>query len=86
VVSLARPGGKHYLLAPELDGKRQEVLIEALPGVRKIAVLADANVTPPAQRRCAVPTAVRNNRAVGWNIPGRVGIPLHCGGERRAVV
>lgn len=51
VVSLARPGGNITgisLLAPELDGKRQELLIEALPGVHKIAVLADANVTPPA--------------------------------------
>jgi putative tryptophan/tyrosine transport system substrate-binding protein len=51
VTSLARPGGNITglsLLSPELDGKRQEILIEAVPGVRKIAVLADANVTPPA--------------------------------------
>jgi putative ABC transport system substrate-binding protein len=49
--SLARPGGNitgMSLLTPELDGKRQEILIEAVPGLRKIAVLADANVTPPA--------------------------------------
>jgi len=46
VASLARPGGNTTgisLLSPELDGKRQEILIEALPGVRKIAVLAHAN-------------------------------------------
>jgi putative tryptophan/tyrosine transport system substrate-binding protein len=51
VVSLARPGGNITgisLLSPELDGKRQELLIEAVPGVRKIAILADANVTEPA--------------------------------------
>jgi ABC-type uncharacterized transport system substrate-binding protein len=49
--SLARPGGNITgvsLLTPELDGKRQEILIEAVPGVRKIALLADANVTKPA--------------------------------------
>ena len=42
--SLARPGGNITglsLLSPELDGKRQEILIEAVPGLRKIAVLAD---------------------------------------------
>ncbi len=51
VVSLARPGGNITglsLLSPELDGKRQEILLEALPGVRKIGVLADSNVTSPA--------------------------------------
>jgi putative ABC transport system substrate-binding protein len=31
----------------KLDGKRQEILIEATPGVRKIAVLADSNVAKP---------------------------------------
>ena len=48
VASLARPGGNitgMSLLSPQLDGKRQEILIEAVPGVRKIAVLADFNVT-----------------------------------------
>jgi putative ABC transport system substrate-binding protein len=51
VDSLARPGGNTTgisLLTPELDGKRQEILIESVPGVRKIAVLADSNVTEPA--------------------------------------
>src|SRR6266700_6761353 len=46
VASLARPGGNITgisLLSPELDGKRQDILIEAVPGVRKIAVLADSN-------------------------------------------
>jgi putative tryptophan/tyrosine transport system substrate-binding protein len=50
VASFARPGGNITgisLLSPELDGKRQEILIEATPGVRKIAVLADANVARP---------------------------------------
>jgi ABC-type uncharacterized transport system substrate-binding protein len=50
VASLARPGGNTTgisLLAPELDGKRQDILIEAVPGARRIAMLADSNVTPP---------------------------------------
>jgi putative ABC transport system substrate-binding protein len=48
VASLARPGGNITglsLLSPELDGKRQEILLEAIPGLRKIAVLADSKVT-----------------------------------------
>ena len=47
--SLARPGGNITgisLLSPELDGKRQEILIEAVPGVRRMAAIFDANVTP----------------------------------------
>jgi putative tryptophan/tyrosine transport system substrate-binding protein len=50
VASFARPGGNITgisLLSPELDGKRQDILIEAVPGVRKIAVLADSNVIRP---------------------------------------
>jgi putative ABC transport system substrate-binding protein len=38
VASFDRPGGNITgisLLSPELDGKRQEILIEATPGVRK---------------------------------------------------
>jgi ABC-type uncharacterized transport system substrate-binding protein len=50
VISLARPGGNITgisLLAPELDGKRQDILIEAIAGARRIAALFDARVTPP---------------------------------------
>src|SRR5262252_8926498 len=50
VASFDRPGGNITgisLLSPEHDGKRQEILIEATPGGRKIAVLADANVAKP---------------------------------------
>jgi putative ABC transport system substrate-binding protein len=49
VASLARPGGNITgisLLSPELDGKRQDILMEAVPGVRRMAALADSNVTP----------------------------------------
>jgi putative ABC transport system substrate-binding protein len=47
VASLARPGGNTTgisLLSPELDGKRQDILLEAVPGARRIAMLADSNV------------------------------------------
>jgi putative ABC transport system substrate-binding protein len=46
--SLAKPGGNITgvsLLTPELDGKRQEILIEAVPGVKKIAALAYSAIT-----------------------------------------
>jgi len=45
--SLAKPGGNVTgvsLLSPELDGKRLEILIEAVPGVRRIAALAHSIV------------------------------------------
>lgn len=44
VKSLARPEGNTTgtsFLSTELDGKRQEILIEAVPGLRRMAVLAD---------------------------------------------
>ena len=48
VNSLARPGGNITgvsVLATELDGKRLEILIEAVPGLRRMAILADSKVT-----------------------------------------
>ena len=48
VRSLARPEGNTTgtsLLSAELDGKRQEILIEALPGLEHIAALSDSNRT-----------------------------------------
>jgi putative ABC transport system substrate-binding protein len=50
VASFARPGGNITgvsLLSPELDGKRQEILIGAVPDARRIAAMADSNATPP---------------------------------------
>jgi len=48
VNSLARPNGNTTglsILATELDGKRQEILTEAVPALRRMAVLADSNRT-----------------------------------------
>jgi putative ABC transport system substrate-binding protein len=50
--SLVKPGGNVTgvsLFAPELDGKRQELLIELLPGVRRMAALADPRVQSAQQ-------------------------------------
>jgi putative ABC transport system substrate-binding protein len=46
--SLAKPGGNITgisLLSPELDGKRLEILIEAVPSLRRMAALAHSIVT-----------------------------------------
>jgi hypothetical protein len=46
-VSLSRPGGNITgisLMSSDLDGKRQDLLIEATPSAGRIAALADANV------------------------------------------
>ena len=48
VQSLAKPGSKTTgvtILASELDGKRQEILLEAVPGARRIAALVDGNTS-----------------------------------------
>ena len=48
VHSLARPEGNTTgisILATELDGKRQELLLEAMPSIRQLAALAEATST-----------------------------------------
>jgi putative ABC transport system substrate-binding protein len=48
VKSMARPEGNTTgvsVLAVDLDGKRQDILIEAVPGLRRLAALADINNT-----------------------------------------
>ena len=52
VTSLARPEGNVTgisILATELDGKRQEILLEAFPGTQRLAILAENDVTKPEQ-------------------------------------
>jgi putative ABC transport system substrate-binding protein len=44
VKSLARPTGIS-IFSTELDGKRQDILIEAVPGLRRMAALVDSNAT-----------------------------------------
>jgi len=60
--SLARPGGNITgisLMSPDLDGKRQDVLIEAVPDARQIAILADSNVATLAHLK-ALETSARS--------------------------
>jgi putative ABC transport system substrate-binding protein len=52
VSSLAHPGGNITgisILASDLDGKRLELLIELLPNARRLGMLADPHITPPAR-------------------------------------
>jgi putative ABC transport system substrate-binding protein len=52
VNSLSRPDGNTTgvsILAFEADGKRQDILIEAVPGLRLMAVLTDVNITNAAK-------------------------------------
>jgi ABC-type uncharacterized transport system substrate-binding protein len=57
VASLARPGGNVtgvYMLAAELDGKRLELLLQAVPRVKKVGILdPEAGFTLPEVRRVA---------------------------------
>jgi len=53
--SLARPGANITgisILSTELDGKRQEILMELLPTARRMAALADVNTTAPETMHC----------------------------------
>ena len=68
VKSLARPGGNTTgisLLSPELDGKRQDILMEAVPGARRMAALADSNVTPTTHSSAAGRGSFARDRAFG---------------------
>jgi putative ABC transport system substrate-binding protein len=61
VSSLAHPSGNTTgisFLATELDGKRQELLMELMPRARRMATLVDANATA-AQRVAALQDATR---------------------------
>jgi putative tryptophan/tyrosine transport system substrate-binding protein len=52
VGSLAHPGGNTTgvsLLSTELDIKRQQILIDAVPGMRKMAALVDSSAAQPSR-------------------------------------
>ncbi|MGV7216487.1 ABC transporter substrate-binding protein [Bradyrhizobium sp. UFLA05-112] len=54
VKSFARPNGNITgisIFAPELDGVRQDILIEAMPGIRRMAALADPSNPTEAMAR-----------------------------------
>src|SRR6202043_2579016 len=60
VRSLAKPGGNATgvnFLGADLDGKRLEILIEALPAARHMAVLTDVNMSSPQHLQMLQATA-----------------------------
>jgi putative ABC transport system substrate-binding protein len=64
VRSLARPGANTTgisILAADLDGKRQEVLVDFLPATRRVGTLSDAQNNTPAQL-AALLEAARSRR------------------------
>jgi putative tryptophan/tyrosine transport system substrate-binding protein len=57
VASLAKPGGNTAgvsMLTTELDGKRQDILLDVVPGIHRMAALADTNNTSPEQLQALV--------------------------------
>jgi ABC-type uncharacterized transport system substrate-binding protein len=65
VPSLAHPGGNITgvsIFSSELDGKRQELLLELVPGARHIAALVDPRTTP-ASELAALRAAARSSGA-----------------------
>jgi putative ABC transport system substrate-binding protein len=73
VNSLARPGGNTTgvsVFGTELDGKRQEILIEAVPGLHRMAVLADLKTTGSPQLQALEGRYARTRRR-GFNTSSR---------------
>jgi putative ABC transport system substrate-binding protein len=64
VESFGRPNGNTTgisILAFELDGKRQDILIEAVPGIRRMAVLGNPNNPTEANARALQEAARAKN-------------------------
>jgi putative tryptophan/tyrosine transport system substrate-binding protein len=64
VESIARPNGNTTgisILATELDGKRQDILIEAVPGIRRMAAFADSSTLTEAKARALQAAAGAHN-------------------------
>ena len=74
VASLARPGSNTTgvsILTTELDGKRQELLLELLPGARRMAVLVDPDSKSAMQLQETVDAArVRGVELLTYRVTG----------------
>jgi putative tryptophan/tyrosine transport system substrate-binding protein len=71
VASLAHPGGNTTgisIFAPELDGKRQEILLEATPKTQRLALLVDPRVTRPPQLKALEDSAKARGIAVSTHL------------------
>jgi putative ABC transport system substrate-binding protein len=74
VASLNHPGGNTTgisILASELDGKRQEILLEAVPHARRLALLADPAVTPPQRLKRLEDAATAHGITVSTHLAAR---------------
>ena len=74
VDSLNHPGGNTTgisILASELDGKRQEILLEAVPHARHLALLADPAVTRPPQLKRLEDAAAAHGVTVSTHLAAR---------------
>jgi putative ABC transport system substrate-binding protein len=75
VSSLARPGGNttgFSILSPELDSKRQELLIELVPGARRMAMLFDPAIKSSVQLTAIVAAARARGVEVSTHPASRV--------------
>ena len=68
--TFARPGGNVTGVGTlsELDGKRQELLMEAVPGAPRIAILADPTFTYPAQLQMLEDAARAHTVSNPWSL------------------
>ncbi len=81
VESLPRPNSNTTgisILATELDGKRQDILIETVPGLRRMAALADSSTLTQAKAR------VLQDAARARNVDLSI-YPITKGGEEIAM-
>jgi putative tryptophan/tyrosine transport system substrate-binding protein len=79
VSSLRKPGGNVTgvsIFAAELNGKRQELLMEAVPGARRIAVLSDPESTTALQLKALQDTPKLR----------KVELSIHQAGKREEIV
>ena len=93
VTSLARPDGNTMgvsMLTVETDGKRLDILIEAVPGLRRMAALIDVNFSIKVAKLDALQKAARARECRVFNLScsqrrghrpsyrQRAGIGSHC--------
>jgi len=74
VTSLSHPDGNATgisILATELDGKRQEILLETIPDTHRLAILADIGVTTPEQLKALENAAKARDIIVSTHIARR---------------
>jgi putative ABC transport system substrate-binding protein len=59
------------MLSPELDSKRQDILIEAAPGARRMAALVDSSITVPRHLEALQDAARKRGVALSFFSAGK---------------